>query len=116
MTKQDRKAALELLTDPDLQQALQRKRSILVQRLADLQVDTMMPNWEELPEEHREQTVHALETLAEAITDIDGRLNGASDILRAFSGRGLSVVPSSSGSDPAEDGSAAVDSGDRTEG
>ena len=68
---------LELVTDAHLQKALRSRREFLIERLAEIQVDKMMPEYKVNPEIEKGEQI-----LLKAVEEIDNRLNGASEVLR----------------------------------
>jgi hypothetical protein len=87
--EEKRRDALAILTDDELRAGLRRRRALLVERLADVEVDRLMPGWAETPPEEKERHAASTRLLSEAVAEIDRRLEGASQMLRDFSGRGL---------------------------
>ena len=73
--------AVAILTDAELRQALERRRDLIKQRLADLTVDRMMPDWQETAMTKQTEAI-----LIQALNGIQERLEGASKLLRAFNG------------------------------
>jgi len=73
--------AVAILTDAELRQALERRRDLIKQRLADLTVDRMMPDWQETAMTKQTEAI-----LIQALNSIQERLDGASKLLRAFNG------------------------------
>lgn len=85
--RKDYSDALQLVTDEQLRRAFRDRRELLLQKLADLAVDELLPEAQEWPEAQREKHEKIKRVIIDAIADIDRRLDGADAILRSFGGR-----------------------------